>query len=257
MRKKTRNVSLKLKKGKGGKPLPTTEPMDFDSSGGPGEIKMIDPLKMKKKKDNLYKPEKFSLGVEKVTNTALNKYMIKKSAFDTLYEEVMDNPADISPDPMGGESDDLEALDIDTDEGEDTEGDVTFTLPRDVAQQLHDVLMSALDSDMDMGEEDEFSDEELGAEDLGADIDDDFEDEGEDNFGENVEVQPEPKAIEKGKGTKMMSKGNMKAALNSRGKASGQAKVDVEPQPKPHKGKDMTGKDNKVGNLKTGHGMFD
>jgi hypothetical protein len=234
-------VKLKLKGGKGGKPLPTVkikkptmgvETMDLDKKGGPvnasGFVSALD--SKKGKKNNLFEPQKFSLGVEKAQSVALNTNMTQRSLFDTLYEEVMDNPSD-----MDTQNQDLEALDVDMSDDMGDETEITISLPRELAQKLHDALMGQLEGDM----EDEMTDEEMGAEDLGADLDDemmDDEDEDEGAFPESVVVEPSPKPLGN-KGHQLMGKGKMKVGGTVTGKSGGKAnasvKVDVEAEPKP------------------------
>jgi len=113
---------------------------------------MIDPEKAKA--DNFYEPKKFSQNLEKTQVQTINTFM-SKSIFDKLYEDVMTGqPEDV-------EANDAEALGLPSgDTGEDVGGeDVTFTLPRDVAQKLHDVIMAALDN----GVEDADGEEGAGA----------------------------------------------------------------------------------------------
>lgn len=264
-------VKLKLKKGKGSKDLPIVKikkpaqgvetGAELEKGTGPNKAGVHKPIDPKhSKKNNLYKPQKFSLGVEKVQHRALNTNMTDKSNFDKLFEQVMGGPAGIES--MGGETseqEDIDALDIDvTDEGGAEE--ITITLPRDLAQQLHDALMGQLE-----GAEDEMSDEELGAEDLGADIDEDeFGSDDEDTaFPESVEVQPEPKALGD-KGKQLMGKGNMKvngSVKPAGGKAESSATVKCEPEPKAlgEKGKQLMSKGNMKVNSKLtpGKSMFD
>lgn len=267
MQRNTR-VNFKTKKGHGSKPLPTVkikkptmgaETMDVEKHGGPANASgYVSPLDSKKsKKNNLYDPQRFSLGVEKAEPRTLNTHMTKKSLFDTLYEEVMDNPSDLDQDTQ-----DIDALDIDISDDAGDESEITISLPRELAQRLHDALMSQLEGGM----EDEMTDEELGAEDLGADIDEvegEDEDEDGDTFPESVEVKPEPKPVGN-RGHKMMSKGGFKVKSTVTGKSGGKANASVkgakvEPEPKPlgDKGKALMGKNNKVGNLVAGKSIFD
>ena len=262
------NIKFKITKGGGGKPLPTvkikkptmgSETMDVEKKGGPANASgFVAPLDSKKsKKNNLFEPQKFSLGVEKAQPQALNTRMTKKSLFDTLYEEVMDNPSDMEQDNQ-----DLEALDVDVSDDMGDETEITISLPRELAQRLHDALMGQLEGGM----EDEMTDEEMGAEDLGADLgDEDFGDDDEDDgaFPESVEVQPEPKPLGN-KGHKMMGKGSMKVGGTVTGKSGGKADASVkgakvEPEPKPlgDKGKALMSKhNNKVGNHQPGTSIF-
>ena len=88
-------VKIKLKGGKGGKPLPTmkikkptmgAETMDMDKKGGPANASgFVSALDSKKgKKNNLFEPQKFSLGVEKAQAVALNTGMTQKSLLQRM-----------------------------------------------------------------------------------------------------------------------------------------------------------------------------
>lgn len=123
---------------------------------------LIDPETAKN--DNFYQPKKFSQNLEKTEAQTINNFM-SKSIFDKLYEDVMSGrPEDV-------EANDAEALGLPTggEEGADVEGDVTFTLPRDVAQKLCDVIHAALGEDMSDEGSDEVGELDAGGEDAGAD----------------------------------------------------------------------------------------
>ena len=261
-------VNIKLKSGKGGKPLPTmkikkptmgAETMDMDTRGGPANASgFVSALDSKKgKKNNLFEPQKFSLGVEKSQTRLLNTNMTQKSLFDTLYEDVMDNPSDLDTDNQ-----DLKALDVDVSDDMGDETEITISLPRALAQQLHDALMGQLEGEMD----DDMTDEELGAEDLGADLeDDDFGDDDEDEgaFPESVVSEPSPKPLGN-RGDKLMHKGNKVHSTvtgKTGGKATGAAKIDLQAEPTAlgDKGKHLMHKgNNKVKtSLTPGKSIFD
>lgn len=183
----------------------------------------------------------------KIGKQILNTVMTRKTlSFDKLFKSV------VNENYMGmGDEDaenDVEAFGLDdemTDDEMDADvgGDeVTFTLDKETAQKLHDVLMAAL------GGEDEGGDE-------GDDLDFDMGDEGEDDMGGDFEEDEETPAIGKltGKPNKV---GKLKA---SAGKASsdvtdkvgddgdyGHALVNAK---KPNIG---AGSSNKVGNYKAG-----
>lgn len=251
-RRKQIKAPIKSKHGKGGTPLFKLKTIPADKQGSTAATKKLPkPIEPSKKKNNLYTPEKFSLGVEKVHTPALNRNMTNKSAFDTLYEEVMDNPDD-----LGTETDDLAALDVDMDTpDEDTLGggdEVTITLPRDLAQQLHDALMGQLDAEMG-----EPSEEELGADDLGADI---GGEEDESALPESVVVEPEPKelkhTVNDGKGSKM------KVALNKSGGKAAQtgATIKLQSEPKAFNPTVNDGKGSKMkvnSSISPGKSLFD
>ena len=150
---------------------------------------LIDPEKAKA--DNFYEPKKFSQNLEKTEVQTINTFM-SKSIFDKLYEDVM------SGQPEDVEANDAEALGLPSgDAGEDVGGEeVTFTLPRDVAQKLHDVIMAALESGVeDTGGEEGAGDEEgsAGEDELTAPSEQNEEkkDKDEDEEEDNQEVAKE------------------------------------------------------------------
>jgi hypothetical protein len=155
---------------------------------------IIDPRTAKE--NNHYTPQKFSSALEKTEAEDINNSM-SKSIFDKLYEDVMKDDAldlGIQAGPEG------EAGDTAGDEIEGSE-EVTLTLPRDVAQKLHDMLMNVL------GAAAEDKEEDLGGEDLGSE-----EDKGtEEDEIQNAEVAGEATAIEElpdSKGQALTSKNN-------------------------------------------------
>jgi len=93
--------------------------------------------------------------VEKNDQEGINTFM-SKSIFDKLFEDVMGHQDD---------AEDAADLGLDVGAGDagaevSAEGDVTFTLPRDVAQKLHDVLMTALEAGKEEGEKEDAEDAE-------------------------------------------------------------------------------------------------
>lgn len=109
------------------------------------------------KKANFFEPQKFSQNLEKTEVQTINNFM-SKSIFDKLYEDVMSGaPEDL-------EAKDAEALGLpgETEGGADEE--VTFTLPRDVAEKLCDVLKAAIGGEEDHGDEEVDGEEDLGGE---------------------------------------------------------------------------------------------
>jgi len=158
--------------------------------------------KIKKQLDSLTNESEERLQEsKKITNKSLNNFM-SKSVFDKLYSKVLRE--NFGQD----EGDDLDALGLDDatsdsemddgmggeDMGEEGGDEVTFTLPRDVAQQLCDVLQAAIG-----GGEEGFGDE---GEDDGLDFGDEGEFGGEeDNYGEEDEevqgtkVAPDKKKV--------------------------------------------------------------
>ena len=103
-----------------------------------------------------------------------------KNIFDKLYSTIMEGEdpfADL--DGMGDEAMDDE---MGGDEELDLGGDeVTLSLPRDLAEQLHQALMDQLG-----GEGEEGGEEELG---------DDFGDENDEMLGDSVVSEPDPKPL--------------------------------------------------------------
>lgn len=209
----------------------------------------------------------------------LNKHM-SKSKFDSIVKKVL-------RENFGQDDTELDALGLDDatpdaefdfgDEGGDEGGDeVSFTLPRDVAQQLVDVLQAVLGGEEDLGDEgDDFGDEDLGDDldldmgDEGVDEDEmDMYDEDEMDYDEDEEGQP----TQKGKGNigKFHQPGSGKAPDKKKafqaksnkvgGKANpkgGKAKTDVTDEQGTKVGapayNKLQGKDNKVpGNVKVG-----
>jgi len=154
---------------------------------------------------------------KKNTRQTLNRFM-SKSVFDKLYSKVLRENF--------GEEDkgeDLGALGLDDstpdsemgydfggeDDMGDEDGEVTFTLDRETAQKLIDVLQTAIGGE---------------AEDEGDDLD--FEDEGEDehHFGEEDEEQG-TEVAPTGKGKQLQGKSNKVQGFPSA--KSGKAKADV------------------------------
>lgn len=185
--------------------------------------------KIKKQKDAMTaeeaEEELFVKENRKNIRAMVNNNM-SKSVFDKLYNKVL-------KENFGQEDQDVDALGLDdstpdSDFGDDFGGDelgdegegeeVTFTLPRDVAQQLIDVLQASIGG----GEEEGFGDE-------GDDLD--FGDEGEDDFGgeddgmdfeEDEEVGTKP-AVDK----KKAFQGKSNKVSGPPSPKSGKAKTDV------------------------------
>lgn len=173
--------TLPKKSGPGAKELNDKDAAKLQS-GGPSEKggfkpAEIDANKMSKKdaKDNAYDvknltaeeiPDEDEENFGKINREAINNFM-SKSIFEKLYENVM----------AGGvtDTDELDALGIETsdEEADDMGGEeetVTITLDKQLAQKLHDVLMSVMGGEEDMGEMEDLSGEEdvSGEEDFGG-----------------------------------------------------------------------------------------
>jgi hypothetical protein len=190
---------------------------------------------------------------KKIVKRSLNNFMSKKSVFEKLYENVMGNnfsSPDVSED--NEELNDMNALglaDADTDDesGDEVEDQVTFTLDRETAQKLIDVMQAALgDGDMeeDMGEE--------GMEGMeGMDNEEEYE-EDEEVLGGATQFNTN---YNDGKNNKVGSLKTQKGTVVS--KTTDKVGNDGDMG---HAGVNATyrdGKSNKVGSLKTGKSMFE
>jgi hypothetical protein len=197
----------------------------------------------------------------KIVKRSLNNFMSKKSVFEKLYENVMGNnfsSPDVSED--NEELNDMNALglanaDTDDESGDEVEDQVTFTLDRETAQKLIDVMQAALgDGDMeeDMGDED-------GMEDMGDE--EDYEptgtrrptgEEDEEVLGGATQFNT---SYNDGKNNKVGSLKTQKGTVVS--KTTDKVGNDGDMG---HAGVNATyrdGKSNKVGSLKTGKSMFE
>ena len=195
--------------------------------------------------------EKNQYSAGKTANESINNQDMskKKSIFDKLYEDV-----------LGGDDDDIEmgaGFDAFGDEGgEDDEfggeDEVTLTLPRDLAEKLHEVLMDQLGGDEDIEDIEDTEDmEEL--DEYSSDEDDE----------EVMQEAPEHQELgDAGPGGSDTDKGNLKGKNNKVGGKTGatshghgQGKLKggkAEPSPLGDKVGTLTGKDNKVGGRVTG-----
>jgi len=170
---------------------------DFENSGPNKALKSSDKGLTSKKKKN--KKNKKNSG--KIVTDSINSFM--KSEFDKLFENVMgddESAFEVTPTmgPEGSEADVDSAPEAEV-EGEGDE--VTITLSKDLAQQLHDVLMGVLGDEADTGEEDS------DLEDLGIDLEgEEGEEEGEEEGGslnDSTEMKELPDST-----SKMQSKNN-------------------------------------------------
>ena len=237
-----------------------------DPASDPKEMKDVEEDKESKKdKENAHEAEtaKNTTPQEKVRESAQesNKYNYKphftmsKPKFDQLYEEAIKGipftedasmPVHASEDAMDGVAAADDAAADAPDMGADEESqDVTITLPKELAQKLHDILMSSLGVSVSDGDE-------AGSED-GAD---------EAPMGDSVKVeavsQPEPKE-EKGNNAALQGKNNKVGDLHKAGGTAEKGSLKSQPEPKEEKGNNaaLQGKNNKTGNLVTGKRMFD
>ena len=237
-----------------------------DPASDPKEMKDVEEDKESKEdKENAHEAEtaKNTTPQNKVRESAQesNKYNYKphftmsKPKFDQLYEEAIKGipfteDADMQEDnAMGADTGVASADDAAADApdmGADEESqDVTITLPKELAQKLHDILMSSLGVSVSDGDE-------AGSED-GAD---------EAPMGDSVKVeavsQPEPRE-EKGNNAALQGKNNKVGDLHKAGGTAEKGSLKSQPEPKEEKGNNaaLQGKNNKTGNLVTGKRMFD
>ena len=237
-----------------------------DPASDPKEMKDVEEDKESKKdKENAHEAEtaKNTTPQNKVRESAQesNKYNYKphftmsKPKFDQLYEEAIKGipftedasmPVHASEDAMDGVAAADDAAADAPDMGADEESqDVTITLPKELAQKLHDILMSSLGVSMSDGDE-------AGSED-GAD---------EAPMGDSVKVeavsQPEPKE-EKGNNASLQGKNNKVGDLHKAGGTAEKGSLKNQPEPKEEKGNNaaLQGKNNKTGNLVAGKKMFE
>jgi len=237
-----------------------------DPASDPKEMKDVEEDKESKEdKENAHEAEtaKNTTPQEKVRESAQesNKYNYKphftmsKPKFDQLYEEAIKGipftedasvPVHASEDAMDGVAAADDAAADAPDMGADEESqDVTITLPKELAQKLHDILMSSLGVSVNDGDE-------AGSED-GAD---------EAPMGDSVKVeavsQPEPKE-EKGNNAALQGKNNKVGDLHKAGGTAEKGSLKSQPEPKEEKGNNaaLQGKNNKTGNLVAGKKMFE
>jgi hypothetical protein len=207
------------------------------------------------KEDNHFEPKKYSQNLEKTEVKRINNFMNNKSIFDKLYEEVLGGEPTVKDDMA-----DAEALDIDINKDEEG-GEVSFTLPRDVAQQLCDVLHSALGS----GEEDHGGEEDLGgeSEDLGGlkpseaneEADDEKEECAHKEATEMTELKPSAGESLTKKDNKVHGTvTNLVAKGHGDGKVTD--KVGNDGNLADSKGKSLTGKSNKVAGKASNVGAY-
>lgn len=188
---------------------------------------------------------------KKIARNRLNTFMTKKSTFDKLFESVMGGAFDNQEDAQDVDALGLGDAPTDDEFGDDEFGgeddQVTFTLSRDLAQQLHDVLMGVLGGEEDMGDEGDDLDFE-GEDDFDAEDEDaeDFEaDEDEMSYDEDEErgVHPTDKVGNDGTvGAKDSKGGGQQHKFQQKNN-----KVNGKPQPKGG-GTKVVGTTDKVGN---------
>ena len=202
--------------------------------------------------ENTAKPSKTTKKRVKIAKESINNFMRKKSIFDTLYENVMSPSSALGPNtgtqsgPEMDDSQELDALGIDSDEGVDEET-VTFTLDRATAEKLLDVIGAAMG---DSGGE-EFEDD---GDEMDSEGDYDTSEEAEEGFwdeDEEDEAVAGSKSIDMGKKNKVgnlkVSSGAASAAVTDKVGNDGDHGHALHGAKVPN-----MGKNNKVSNLKTG-----
>jgi len=217
--------------------------------------------------EGLVKPQKYkniSENQQKNLKRSINNFM-SKSLFEKLFEQVMDNeniPAPATdnqalglPDGDYGDEDGSGAGDGGM--GDDMGGDeITLSLPREVAQQLCDMLSQQLGGDDDMGDdEDDMGDDDFGDEDDGTDGD---ELEGDENMsGQGMQEGIDIKELSDAGGRSLSGKNNK---VGGKVKPRG-GRAEVPKLPAIHTGGPFTkgynnGKNNKVSSLKSHDEFF-
>lgn len=258
------NKNMGSKPGPGAVDLDSDKTKEIQHSKSPGTTEPvyeieglkhpIDP-KNAKKEDELYNSadyssEKYTKNdkkIEKKVKESINNYM--KSTFDKLFENVMGEEMHSDQ-----ETQELDALGIDTEVEETGEGDVTVTLDREMAKSLCDLLQAA------MGEEEDDDGDDAEAEDYQAfEQDEEDGDEDEDELEEATELHAVPDSA----GQNLTHPGHNKVSkLKAKGnKASDSTKKYVDGEPKPladGKAKLTNTKNNKVdSSLKAGADLID
>jgi len=131
------------------------------------------------------KPEKFGKNYAESSNPfdkLFNKIISEEG--DIMDFSTADKPEDSTFEPsFGSEDGDGEEFGEDEDEGEGEE-EVTFTLPKDLAEKLHEVLGAVL------------SEGEEGEDEFGSEGEDEFGSEGEDSEGEDFGGGEEEEGVE-------------------------------------------------------------
>ena len=192
------------------------------------------------KDNNHYQPQKFSDNTKKLNQENINNGM--KSIFDKLYEDVMgDDKLDVGI-QAGPEGEAADAKDLDLSAG--SEDTITVKLDKDVAQKLHDALMSVLGSD-------EAADDEMVDDEAAGEATDDFaaaemEEIPTEVAGEGVDIKEVPASA----GHSLQKKGGVPTVGTKTGhakgsKASGQVgtELDAKGTPVPDsKGHSLTAK---------------
>ena len=179
------------------------------------------------------------------------KFTMSKPKFDQLYEEAIksipfNEEADMyEADAMGADAGVASADDAAADApemgAEEESQDVTITLPKELAQKLHDLLMASLGVSMSDG--DEADETDMMQDGMMHDGD-----EHHDDVKKEAVSQPEPKE-EKGNNAALQGKNNKVGDLHKAGGTAEKGSLKNQPEPKEEKGNNasLQGKSNKVG----------
>jgi len=208
--------------------------IDLDGDGDKKES-MKKAAKDKKKKEESEEDEEILGEHEKIARDGLNNFMSKPSVFDKLYNKVMVNE-NFGEFEDAEDMSEIEALGIETDDDGGDGGDLTVTIPKDVAEKLHEVLMAAMGGD----------------------------DEPDEDFEAPVSYEEDEEAVDPGSElhhTVNMGHGGKNKVGNLKTKGAAKDKTasgTVDPGSELHHNVNMgTGGSNKVGDLKTGQGAFE
>lgn len=203
---------------------------------GPAEAEGIkeisDPAKLKGQETfqgtEKFSSQNFTENNEKIEQKNINNFM-SKSIFDKLFEDVM------GVDGADTEAKDALDLGVGAEAGHEAEGgDVTFTLPRDLAKKLCDVLHEVLETGAEEHAEHETEDESEDAEGHSKDAEEMV-------AGEAVDAEVighaivDAEKVNKGLNAKNNKVGDETAKLVSKGGGDGKIKDQLDGDLKPQK----------------------
>ena len=228
---------------------PEEAPAELTSKGATGK-----PQIMKKTKNESLNP----------FDALYNRVLSEEGEFDFTTDQDNEIESDDEYDSdMGEEEGSEEGME---DENEEESEEVTFTLDRETAQKLVDVLQAVLgqsDEEEDMDSEDQTEDEMFGDSEEGSSVD--GEDEEEDPFKESVDADELGHALvkdlDKGHLASKKSKVVKGAVPVSKKSATSSAIKGADGKIEKHSTDSaiskLTGKNNNVGGVKVGKSLFD
>ena len=224
---------------------PEEAPAELTSKGATGE-----PKPMKKTKNESLNP----------FDALYNRVLNEEGQFGFSTEE--DNTLEPSDEGVEGESD--FEMGEESDESEESD-EVTLTIDRETAQKLVDILTSVL-GEGEQGEEEQTEDEMFDDSDSESEVEDlESSDEDEDPFKESVDAEELGHALvkdlDKGHLTNKKSK-EVKGAVPVSKKSAQSATIKgadgkIEKHSTEGAISKLTGKNNNVGGVKVGKGLFD